>query len=75
MITHTDGFDISCGDGKFNLYEMWLILELRIFYGYILTGIFFLLLASFFGIDKKLKKDEDMLSKKGGDFLESYRGA
>lgn len=75
MITHTDGFDLSCGDGRFNLYELWLLLELRIFYGYILTGIFFLLMSSFFGIDKKLKKDEEMLTRKGGDFLESYRSA
>lgn len=75
MITHTDGFDPSCGNGRYNLYELWLILELRIFYGYILTGVFFLLLASFFGIDKKLKKENEMLSKKGGDFLESYRDA
>ena len=55
MITHTDGFDLSCGNGKYNLYELWLILELRIFYGYILTGIFFLLMSSFFGISKNLK--------------------
>jgi hypothetical protein len=75
MITHTDGFDLSCGDGKFNLYELWLLLELRIFYGYILTGIFFLLMSSFFGINKKLKQNEEMLTKRGGDFLESYRSA
>ena len=48
MISHKTGFDLSCGNGQFFLYEMWLILELRIFYGYIVTGIFFLLLASMF---------------------------
>jgi hypothetical protein len=32
-------------------------------------------MSSFFGIDKKLKKDEEMLTRKGGDFLESYRSA
>ena len=52
---------------------MWLILELRIFYGYILTGIFFLLLASIFGVSKNLNKTDDMLSAKGADFLEAYR--
>jgi hypothetical protein len=52
---------------------MWLILELRIFYGYILTGILFLVLSSFFGISKKLKQTGDMLSSKGADFLESYK--
>ena len=75
MISHKTGFDLSCGNGQFFLYEMWLILELRIFYGYIVTGIFFLLLASMFGISKNLKKTEDMLSGKGADFLEAYREA
>jgi hypothetical protein len=73
MISHKSGFELGCGHGKFHLYEVWLILELRIFYGFILTGILFLVLATFLGIDKKLKRTEDMLSSKGADFLESYR--
>ena len=73
MISEKTGFNLSCGNGQFYLYEMWLILELRVFYSYIVTGIFFLLLANIFGISKKLKKTEDMLSAKGADFLEAYR--
>ena len=54
---------------------MWQILELRVFYGYIASGILFLLLASIFGIDKKLKNTSDMLNSEGADFLEAYKEA
>lgn len=49
LITHTE----SCGDDQINFFFQWYIIELRVFYGYILGGVLFIVVCQLFGIDKK----------------------
>lgn len=59
--------------GKVNLTAEWYIIELRVFYAFIVTGIIFLMVASIFKIDKTRRQDG--FTVKGGtngDFVEKY---
>lgn len=51
----------------------WYIIELRVFYGFILGGICFLMCAQLFGIDKS-RRVTGVTIKGGsnGDFVEKY---
>ena len=55
------------------MLNAWFIIELRVFYGYILAGILFLMCAKLFGIDKS-RAQESVKIKGGsnGDFVEKY---
>lgn len=70
MVRH----EVACGDGKVNLLYEWYIIELRVFYGYILAGILFLVCCQILKIDKEQRKknEEHFLTGKQGDFIEKY---
>ena len=51
--------------------DLWYILELRIFYGYVLSGILMILLSRFFGMNKS-KRHPEALPDKKEDFIEKY---
>jgi hypothetical protein len=55
------------------MLNAWFIIELRVFYGYILAGILFLMMAKLVGIDKS-RAQESVKIKGGsnGDFVEKY---
>ena len=58
-----------------NLYlsGIWSIIELRVYYGYILSGMLYLMIASLFGLNKNLFPEYDNVSKFGHfDFMEKY---
>jgi len=42
-----DGFDIDCGPENFDLTKIWMLIEIIIFYSYIVSGIFFYLLLKY----------------------------
>lgn len=57
-----------------DLLYQWYIVELRVFYGYILSGVLFLIVVQIFGVDKtKKQKGNDSLTGAQGDFLEKYQ--
>ena len=51
--------------------NLWYIVELRVFYGYIIAGILFITVSQLFGINKKFREIET-LSSEQPDFLEKY---
>jgi len=66
--------DFSCDNGL-NIYlqEQWFIIELRVFYGFILSGICFLMCSQLFGLDKSRRVNGVRIKGgSGGDFVEKY---
>jgi len=54
----------------------WYEIELRVFYGWILSGVFFIAFSRFFKMDRgirNLKEFNSSLTGEGGDFVEKYR--
>lgn len=64
----------KCEDGSINLLFQWYIIELRVFYGYILAGVLFIVMCQLFGVDKTRRQvPNDALTGAQGDFLEKYQ--
>lgn len=64
-----------CADGKVNLLLEWYIIELRVFYGYILAGILFLMISHLFEIQEredKKKGDSFLTGIDNADFIEEH---
>ena len=61
----------SCDESQINMRNLWYIVELRVFYGYIIAGILFITVSQLFGINKKFREIET-LSSEQPDFLEKY---
>lgn len=56
-----------------DMLQAWFIIELRVFYGFTIAGIGFLMCAQFFGIDKKRRQDGVRIKGgSNGDFVEKY---
>lgn len=71
-VKHTE----TCEDNKINLLYQWYIIELRVFYGYIIGGVMFIVMCQLLRIDKERRhKPNDALTGVEGDFLEKYSSA
>jgi hypothetical protein len=66
-------FDTSefCDEDQINMRNLWYIIELRVFYGYIIAGSMFITVSQLFGINKKPREIETF-SSASPDFLEKY---
>lgn len=51
-IADATDFHVKCGPDRYDLTKIWVILELRVFYGWLLTGVLFLTIAQIKPITK-----------------------
>lgn len=58
MLNHyldVPNFQLECAPGTFDLTKIWMLIEVRLFYGYIFSAMFFLMIASIFKVSDRYK--------------------
>ena len=45
MVAGASDFILECGSGKYDLVKVWAILEIRVFYAWIIAGVLFMIVT------------------------------